>query len=182
MIFEDYEEKYFDGMDHGEARLKGIKAALDDALQQQDHDAILMLYYEYIAEDVLHGSSYKATIIFPEYVAYFEAHPEKHEDYNHDVMWSYKWILDSISEFYQISLEKVEDLYRQYKDFCKRFNYNLRTYYESLCFFAADNIHKPFLPLALLSEMHSLSRSFEYPCPLSAPETHRQSMYMKPAA
>ena len=142
MIFEDYEEKYFDGMDHGEARLKGIKAALDDALQQQDHDAILMLYYEYIAEDVLHGSSYKATIIFPEYVAYFEAHPEKHEDYNHDVMWSYKWILDSISEFYQISLEKVEDLYRQYKDFCKRFNYNLRTYYESLCFFAADNMEK----------------------------------------
>lgn len=142
MMYEDYEEKYFDGLDHGEARLKGIKAALDDALQQQDSDAVMLLYDDYINEDVMHGSSYKAIIIFPEYVAYFESHPELYEEYNHNVMWSYKWIINDLDEFYQIPLEKIEDLYNHYREFCKRFNYNLRTYYDGICFFAADNLEE----------------------------------------
>ena len=138
MYIEEYEEKFYDGLERGKARAKGIKAALDFALEQQDVDGALQLYYKYMNEDVMHGNSYNAIILFPEYVAYFEKHPDKHEKYNHDVMWTYKWIIGNVEEFYQIPLSQIEDIYNQYREFCKRFNYNLRTYYEALRHFIPE--------------------------------------------
>ncbi len=138
MYIEEYEEKFYEGLERGKARAKGIKAALDYALEQQDVDGALQLYYKYMNEDVMHGNSYNAIILFPEYVAYFEKHPDKHEEYNHDVMWTYKWIIGNVEEFYQIPLSQIEDIYNQYREFCKRFNYNLRTYYEALRHFIPE--------------------------------------------
>ncbi len=138
MYIEEYEEKFYEGLDRGTPRAKGIKAALDYALEQQDVDGALQLYYKYMNEDVMHASSYNAIILFPEYVAYFEQHPDKHAEYNHDVMWTYKWIIGNIEEFYQIPMSQIEDIYNQYREFCKRFNYNLRTYYEALRHFIPE--------------------------------------------
>ena len=49
-------------------------------------------------------------------------------------------------------------------------------------FLAALRMHRPFFPFSLLSRMQVCNRSLEYPCPLNEPETHKQSMYMKPSA
>ena len=142
MYIEEYEEQFFEGLERGEAKAKGIKKALDHALEQQDVDAALQLYYLFMNEDVMHGNSYQAIILFPEYVAYFEDHPDKHDEYNHDVMWTYKWIIANVLDFPQIPLSQIESLYEQYKDFCKKFNYNLRTYYSNICFLIQVHLGK----------------------------------------
>lgn len=142
MNFEDYRQKYFEGLERGLPRLNGIRNALDEALQTQDVEGALQLYYEYMDEDVIHNDGYKAVLLFPEYVSFFEQHPEMHEDYNRDMMWSYKWVLNGIADFPQISLEKIESLYNQYADFCKRFNYGLRSYYNSLWRFIFEYVGK----------------------------------------
>ncbi len=142
MYIEEYEEQFFEGLERGEAKAKGIKKALDHALEQQDVDAALQLYYLFMNEDVMHGNSYQAIILFPEYVAYFEDHPDKHDEYNHDVMWTYKWIIANVLDFPQIPLSQIESLYEQYKDFCKKFNYNLRTYYGNICFLIQVHLGK----------------------------------------
>lgn len=140
MTMVEYQEKYFDGLDHGEARLKGIKAALDEALEKQDAESALELYDEFMSEDTMHGNMYSSIIMFPEYVAYFESHPELQEEYSHNLVWDYKWVLGNISDFYQISLTQIEKVFDQYIDFCKRFNYNLRSYYHKLESFIRSDI------------------------------------------
>lgn len=142
MYIEEYEEQFYEGLERGESRAKGIKKALDYALEQQDVDGAFQLYYTFMNEDVIHGNSYQATILFPEYVAYFEEHPDKQQEYNHDVMWTYKWIIGNVSNFPQIPLSQIESIFTQYKDFCKRFNYNLRTYYEGITFFIQTMLGK----------------------------------------
>lgn len=142
MYIEEYEEQFFEGLERGEPRAKGIKRALDYAQEQQDTDAAFQLYYKFMNEDVMHGNAYQAIILFPEYVAYFEDHPDYQEEYNHDLMWTYKWIIGNISDFYQIPLTQIESIYQQYKDFCKRFNYNLRTYYDGVWGFITPHLGK----------------------------------------
>lgn len=142
MYIEEYEEKFYEGLERGSARAKGIKKALDYALEQQDVDGAFQLYHDFMNEDVMHGNSYQAIILFPEYVAYFEEHPDKQQEYNHDLMWTYKWIIGNIQDFPQIPLSQIENIYNQYMDFCKRFNYNLRTYYGSIAFFIQLHLGK----------------------------------------
>ncbi len=142
MYLEEYEEQFYEGLERGSVRAKGIKKALDYALEQQDVDGAFQLYEKFMNEDVMHGNSYQAIILFPEYVAYFENHPEKQQDYNHDVMWVYKWIIANVLDFPQIPLSQIEDLYEQYRDFCKRFNYNLRTYYANIAFLIQVHLGK----------------------------------------
>ncbi|MBQ8132849.1 MAG: hypothetical protein IJ192_00310 [Clostridia bacterium] len=162
MGLSEYQKEFFDGLQHGLPRLKGIKNAIDHALEQQDTEGVLELYYEYLEEDVIHGNSYKAILMFPEYVGFFEKHPEVHEDYNHDVMWSYKWILGSIEEFYQIPMSQIENIYNQYVEFCKRFNYSLRSYYNILWMF-----------------IDSFLGSDQQFCGLTAKEAHKKMLLSK---
>ncbi len=142
MYIEEYEEQFYEGLERGESRARGIKKALDYALEQQDVDAVFQLYQEFMNEDVMHSNSYQAIVLFPEYVAYFEEHPEKQDEYQHDVMWTYKWIIGNIIDFYQIPLSQIESIYQQYQEFCKRFHYNLRTYYDGICGFILSHLGK----------------------------------------
>lgn len=138
---EMYAQKYdFAMMDHGEAREKAIKAELDKAIEQQDAHSALELYYVFMDENFFHGDDYNSTILFPEYTAYFNKHPELHEEFQHDLMWSYKWIIGGIGNFPQLPLKQIENLFNQYIDFCKRFNYNLRSYYHKLINFMIHHI------------------------------------------
>ena len=132
MTFEEYKKKYFDNLDHGSARLSAIKNALDEALERQDNDSVLSLYNAYMNEDTMHGDMNNAIIIFPEYVAFFENHPELHKQHSHSLIWSYKWVIGNLNNFYQIPLDRIEKLFDDYMNICKRFNYNLRSYYHKI--------------------------------------------------
>lgn len=138
---EGYAQKYdFARMEHGEAREKAIKEELEKAIEKQDAHSALELYYIFMDENGFHGNYYNAVILFPEYTAYFDKHPELHEEFNHDLMWSYKWIIGTIGDFPQLPLSQIEKLFDQYIDFSKRFNYNLRSYYHKLEAFMRSNI------------------------------------------
>lgn len=45
---------------------------------------------------------------------------------------------------------------------------------NSLFLPSEESMQMPFLPCSRASRMHSLSKSFEYPCPLRLPAIHRQ--------
>ena len=140
MILDNYEQEYFANLEKGAPRRNGIRRAIDAALEKQDAEGALTLYHEFIEEDTFNCDNLQATLIFPEYLAYFEAHEEWQETFRHDVMWCFKWILANFYEFYQIPMEQIERIFRQYADFCKKYNYSLRTYYESLNIFIRDFI------------------------------------------
>ncbi len=140
MTLQEYEKEYFFRMDHGSARRDGIRRAIDAALETQDADGALQLYYEFMEEDVFYCDCFQATIVFPEYLAYFEEQEELQEQYEQDVMWSFKWMINNFYEFSQISLEQIEKIFDQYAAFCKKFHYSLRTYYEFLGIFIRDNL------------------------------------------
>ena len=62
----------------------------------------------------------------------FEKYPEYHDTFKDELMWAFKWILGSAEDFYQISLKQITDIYRQYGEYCDKFNYNKRSYYRHL--------------------------------------------------
>ncbi len=128
----DYEQEFYEGLENGASRLKGIKNAINSALEKQDCKNALALYKEFIREDTFYSDSFQSIIIFPEYLALFEKHPEYYEMYNLDVMWCYKWLLSDYGDFYQVSMNQIKSIFDQYESFCKRFNYGKSTYYQSL--------------------------------------------------
>ncbi len=139
---EGYAQGYpFEEMDYGEAREKAVRAEIDKAIEKQDARSALELYYVFMEENTFHGNDYNGILIFPEYTAFFEKHPELWDDYNHDLMWSYKWVVGNVQNFYQLSLDQIEKMFEDYGNFCKRFNYNPRSYYHKIFSLMLDNIY-----------------------------------------
>ncbi len=142
MYYSDYEKMFFENIEHGTVRFEAVKKALDSAMDNQDAEAALYLYYELMYEDVFHGNCYNSTILFPEYLAYFEKHPELEQEHSHNVMWAYKWVIHNLKNFHQIPLAQIEKIYDQYAVFCKKFGYSMRSYYEFLACFIMDQMEK----------------------------------------
>ena len=48
MTLEKYEEEFFNDMEHGTSRRNGIRAAINAALETDDADGALQLYYKFM--------------------------------------------------------------------------------------------------------------------------------------
>lgn len=131
MSYEEY-EGFFCDIDNGRERCREIKRAINEASEKQDVQAVLYLYYVFTEEDTFYSDGFESFLIFPEYLRYFEAHPEFTEEFKYNVMWCFKWIAGSAEEFWQISLSQLYDLYKQYGEYCDKLNYNKRSYYRKL--------------------------------------------------
>ncbi len=131
MLYQDYAE-IFEDLAHGEPKCRGIRFAIDKALERQDFENALILYFDYVEEDYFYGDGFQAAILFPEYVSCFDSHPELHEKYSYNFMWAFKWALSCFESFYQIPLSQITDMYRQYSEYCEKLNYNKRSYYRKL--------------------------------------------------
>ncbi len=135
----------YEDLANGAPKCRGIRAAIDKALEQQDVENALILYYEYIEEDTFYGDGFQAAVVFPEYLSCFDSHPEYHEQYSYNLMWAFKWVLSCVEDFYQIPLSQIVDMYRQYGDYCDKLNYNKRTYYRKLwnlmCNYGLRSLH-----------------------------------------
>ncbi len=132
MELKDYEEKYYSGLENGEPKRNGIYRAIEEAKQQQDWKGVLELYYEFMHQDVFYCDCFQSTIMFPQYLAIFEEHPELQDDYAYDLMWVYKWIIGNVYDFWEIPKEQIVKVYKQYYDFCNRFGYSKRSYYQKM--------------------------------------------------
>ncbi len=155
MITEEY-TGMFENLADGEAKCRGIKAAIDKALEKQDVEQVLQLYYLYIKEDTFNGDGFRSVVLFPEYLSYFDKHPEFHEQYSYDLMWSFKWILSGAEDFYQIPLSQITEMYRQYGEYCDKLNYNKRSYYRKLWCFMSNYALKNFPLCSSCEEAHDL--------------------------
>lgn len=135
----EYRQEFFEGLPHGPENAKGIRRAIDAALEQNDITNALSLYYDYLRENSFYDDAYQGLIVFPEYLTLFENHPEFWDRFEHDMMWAYKWTSHHYRYFYQIPREQIEEMLKNYASFCDRFNYNKRTYYQAI-FYTLDAI------------------------------------------
>lgn len=132
-------EKYYRSFENGIPKINGIKNAINIAREKQDWKNLLNLYAVLIEEDIFHNDSFQSLIIFPEYLALFEKYPEYQAECQNDIMWCYKWLLGSVISSWQLSLEKIKNIFKQYEDLCNRFNYSKRTYYRQASLLIYEN-------------------------------------------
>lgn len=144
-----FDYSYFTTLSEGEERLKYLKKCIDEADKEKDHESALDLRYRYIKESVFNEDNFKSLIMFPDYMALFDAHPDKHD--HHTFMTVFKWVIEDITDFYQISVEKAEEYFEEFRKRCLRYGFSLRTYYMKKAFFyskvAPDKVNeliKPF--------------------------------------
>ena len=131
-----FDQFYFETLADVEEKLKYLKKCIDEADREKDYSEALRFRYMYIKESVFNGDCYKAVIMFPEYMALFDKHPDCHDTYS--FMVAFKWIIENVPDFYQISSEMVETYFEEFRKRCEMYGYSLRTYYMKAMLFYAD--------------------------------------------
>ena len=113
------------------SELRELRSKIGYAKKNGEIEEALNSYYEYVRENILKYSSHEAFRILPEYMEYYDAHPEfeKHKYY---VMWAFKNILPVLDGYSELSLEDIKHYYDLYKSCCQKYGYSLRTYYQIL--------------------------------------------------
>ena len=116
-------------MTHGAVRLKAVSQAVKEADDQNQHEWRLRFRYEYIAESAILGDNLKGLLCFAEYLRIFETHSELENTMYQDMMQIFKWVISNIKEYYQISLEEVQQYFEKFKKYSQKYGFSLRTYY-----------------------------------------------------
>lgn len=149
---------HFEELAAGEARLKYLKKCIEKSDSKKNYSDSLKLRYMYIEESMFNGDNFKALIMFPEYMAMFNEHPDAHSE--HSFMIAFKWILEDMLDFYQVSSENIEDYFEKFKEYCIKFGYSLRTYYmKKIKYYSIADVNKAreLIELFRNSERDSLS-------------------------
>lgn len=122
-----FEYSVFSGLSEGEERLKYLKKCIEEADREKNYSEAIELRYDYIKESVFNDDNFRALIMFPEFMQLFDEHPDSFSA--HSFMTAFKWIIEDITDFYQISAEKAEEYFEEFKKRCQKYGYSLRTFY-----------------------------------------------------
>ncbi len=133
-----FDSGYFYNLPDGEEKIKYLKKCIDEADKEKDSSKSLELRYMYIRESVFNGDCYKAVIMFPEYMSLFDKLTNPGEEDINSFMIAFKWIIEDIRDFYQVSREMAESYFEEFRVRCERYGYSLRTYYMKTMLFYAD--------------------------------------------
>ncbi|MCI7350102.1 MAG: hypothetical protein MSH60_05025 [Ruminococcus sp.] len=125
----DTEYKKIMLLDEGAPRMDALKTAISSADSENDFWSGLALRYLYIKESIFADDAFQAIIMFPEYLALFDAHPEFEEEFSADIMWAFKWVLENSRDFYQVSLDRAEKYFDEFKKRCDRYGAGNGAYY-----------------------------------------------------
>lgn len=141
--------KAYEGLEHGKARMSGIREAIRQA--DANHDVPFQIYfrYELCHESEFYGDELDTLVTFPEMLAIIDQHPDapatRYNSGRRDsldcVLWNYKWLLGDCKFYYQISMEDCEHFFEDYKKRCLAYGYNLRPYYDLKYGFYASMDH-----------------------------------------
>ncbi len=123
-------------LEHGTARLEALEDAIAQADQASEHFWRINFRYEYIKESVFHDDNFKAILMFPQLLRVFDEHPEFEDECCHDVMWAFKWVLENMPDYYQISKAEIDQYYEEFEQRSRRYGHSLRVYYMKKCKFA----------------------------------------------
>ncbi len=120
-------------LEHGDDRMEYIKQCIDDSDKEKNYTEALNLRFQYIEESVFYGDSFRAFIMFPEFMSLYDEHPECISDM--DFMDALKWIIGIMNEFYQVSLSKAEQFLSEFKRRCQKYGYSLKIFYHKAAYF-----------------------------------------------
>lgn len=136
-----FDKNVYDQLKHGEERYKYLKKLIAEEDVAHNYSEAFELRYKYIGESVMHDDLFKGIIMFPEFMAYYDAHSDVCDQ--HSLMWAFKWILEDVVDFYQVSCEKIEEYFEEFRRRCEEYGISLRTYYmKKMNFYSFMDIEK----------------------------------------
>ena len=151
------EEDYLYEDEDALAELEDIRMEIDYARKHGDIERALELYHEYVREDILNFSSYKAFKILPEYIEYYDTH-NQYKEHKYYVMWAFKMILPVLDGFFELSLDDIKKYYDLYRNCCKKYGYSLRTYYQILEYYLYSNPNALAVFGISVAEAHEMAK------------------------
>lgn len=136
----------YNKLNKGEAKLSGIRYAIDQADLARDYSYMLYFRYEYADSCGHFGDGLLRHIfyVFPEMLKIFEDNPDiQMPDCCYltakDAVWEvFSSLVDCGDYFYQISLSDMEQYFERFKSFSLEYGYSLSSYYVSYSRFFFD--------------------------------------------
>lgn len=122
-----FDEAFYRSLSEGRERMNYLRKCIDEADREKDFKAALELRYLHIKESTFNDDNLDSLIVFPEYMSLFDQHPDLHDKYL--FMYAFKWIIESIMNFPQVSIEMAESYFEEFKRRCKMYGYTLKIYY-----------------------------------------------------
>jgi len=126
MNFEELEAVYrlARSMEQGAAQMAVFEEAIRAADTMGELVAAYQIRMDYIHAAVFSGYKEKMLVAFSWCLAKFDENPEQFDDYS--LLWSFKWVLENISEFPEITREQIANLHAEMKDWFLRYGYSMR--------------------------------------------------------
>ena len=130
---EEYIAKYQE-IAPGPARLKAIREAIQAADEAKNAEWSFRFRDRAMRESTFEADDVDSMVIFPEMMALYDNHEELRldDDYQHMLMWDFKWMLINSVDFPQIPLEKIREFYGEFKKRLTQYGKSLRPYYYLL--------------------------------------------------
>ncbi len=122
-----FDRDRFAALPHGEEKMIYLKKCISEADNEKSIKDMLWLRYYYIREAVFYDDQFKALVMFPELLKLYDDNPGiiKPDSFT----YPYEWIIDSCSNYYQISIEQIETYLRRFRDFLTENNFPMKKYY-----------------------------------------------------
>lgn len=136
-----FDQNTFNQLRYGEERFRYLKKLIAEEDAAHNYAEAFELRYKYISESVMHGDVFKGLIMFPEFMAYYDAHSDVCR--RHSLMWAFKWMIEDVVDFYQVSREKIEEYFDEFRRRCEEYGISLRTYYmKKMNYYSYTDIEK----------------------------------------
>ncbi len=122
-------EKYireFEKAQGASEEIRSLKKAIAAAGAEKEAEWQFIFMQKCIKKSVFESDAIDALIIFPQMVELFDNNPEIQDEHMHDLMWSYKYILENLSDFHNITLDQGEKLFNDFKNRCQTYGYSQR--------------------------------------------------------
>ncbi|NQX49697.1 hypothetical protein HQN87_30815 [Paenibacillus tritici] len=126
MSFEDLMEEAY-GMPGGKAKMELLEQAVRVADAAGDIDQGYEARSEIVELGSFHGYPMKTLVAFSWQLGQYDKNPGRFDDYS--LLWSYKWVLDRITAFADISRVQIENLLEDMKARYAAEGYSSRTYH-----------------------------------------------------
>ena len=130
-------EEAFDQYETGKARLGAIRSAIEEADAAQDVYWQFGFRYDFVRESIFSGDRYHGLIRFPEMLRFYREHPELSGSSraSYDMLICFRWIVEAVTEFPQISRADVESYFRSLKEMLLEQGKSLGCYYMKRGYF-----------------------------------------------
>lgn len=123
----DYINEY-ENLPDGFEKIRVLKNAFKAAEEAGNYEWEFIFRNECIHQSVLYGDTLDALLTFPQMAALFDSHEEIQDEHLDDLMWSYKYIIENIFHFYNISLSQADALFEDFLKRIRKYGYSERTY------------------------------------------------------